>query len=134
MRKRIMVLDISKRRSRKTSFKTLFSSLLNFCFPNENFLYFFHKVRLTCIFWNLSFPEYTTVNCTTKHELMQQMFEKLTCTNSYQINDGVIIIFTFFYPTFQSNFNVINEAVNFLMVERLYSLQSVEKFLKFGKK
>ena len=44
--------------------------------------------------------EYTTVNCTTKRELMQQMFEKLTCTNSYQINDGVIIIFTFFIRHF----------------------------------
>ena len=33
--------------------------------------------------------------CSTQHKAMQQMFEKLTCTNSYQINDGTITIFTF---------------------------------------
>ena len=49
--------------------------------------------------------------CSTQHKAMQQMFEKLTCTNSYQINDGTIIIFTFFIRHF-NRLHVINEAVH----------------------
>ena len=52
------------------------------------------------------------------HKAMQQMFEKLTCTNSYQINDGTIIIFTFFIRHF-NRLHVINEAVHLFNYDNL---------------